>query len=89
MIGRMLRALAPLLLVFGVAGPATPTVHVTSAAAEWTSTWNAALGYAPAVGGWNNQTLRQVVDYRGQRTSYLGGCHRVGSKGRHVVLVAD
>jgi lysophospholipase L1-like esterase len=67
MISRVLRALAPLLLVFGVADPATPTVHVTSATAEWTSTWNAALAYAPAVGGWNNQTLRMVI-----RTS-LGG----------------
>ena len=33
----------------------------------WTSTWNAALGYAPTGGAWNGQTLRQVV-----RTS-LGG----------------
>jgi lysophospholipase L1-like esterase len=72
MISRLIRTLAPLLLVLGVGGPASPTVHVempaTAATADgWTSTWNAALGYAPTVGGWNNQTLRMVV-----RTS-LGG----------------
>lgn len=65
------RALAALLLVFGVAAGQAPAVRGLAApattATSWTSTWNAALGYAPAVGGWNNQTLRQVI-----RTS-LGG----------------
>jgi len=70
MIRRAARALASLLLLFGVAGTATPTVHLVSSAPAttgWTSTWNAALGYAPAAGPWGGQTLRMVV-----RTS-LGG----------------
>jgi len=70
---RLTRALATALLLLGVTTPAqSHTVHVmspvrTAAGSGWTSTWNSALGYAPAVGGWNNQTLRQVI-----RTS-LGG----------------
>ena len=70
---RLTRALATALLLLGVATPVPPsTVRVvapttTATVAGWTSTWNAALGYAPAVGGWSNQTLRQVI-----RTS-LGG----------------
>jgi lysophospholipase L1-like esterase len=72
MIHRFWRGAAALLLVFGVAAGQAPAVRgLTSPPAVtadgWTSTWNSALGYAPAVGGWNNQTLRQVI-----RTS-LGG----------------
>lgn len=54
--------LAALAVVVSTAFPPARAVD-----SGWTSTWNAALGYAPAVGGWSNQTLRQVV-----RTS-LGG----------------
>lgn len=65
------RPLAALLLVLGVAAGQAPAVRgliaPATTATSWTSTWNSALAYAPAVGGWNNQTLRQVV-----RTS-LGG----------------
>jgi lysophospholipase L1-like esterase len=70
---RLARAFATAVLVLGIATPApSHTVHVTYPASAatvtgWTSTWDAALGDAPAVGGWNNQTLRQVI-----RTS-LGG----------------
>jgi len=70
MINRVARALAALLLVLGVAGATAPTVRGAAPAAAadgWTATWSAALSYAPAVGGWSDQTLRQVV-----RTS-LGG----------------
>lgn len=70
MIHRVGRAFAALLLVFGVAAGQAPAVRglaLPATVTGWTSTWNAALGYAPAVGGWNNQTLRQVI-----RTS-LGG----------------
>jgi len=72
MISRLARTFAALLLVLGAAAteprPARFAAPVPAAGATgWTSTWNAALGYAPAVGGWNNQTLRQVI-----RTS-LGG----------------
>lgn len=58
------------LLCAGLATAAVPAIYGTPAATTstgWTSTWNAALSYAPAVGGWSNQTLRMVV-----RTS-LGG----------------
>lgn len=63
MIHRLTRALAALLLVLGVAGAAAPTVRSTAPATGtgWTATWSAGLSYAPAVGGWNDQTLRQVV----------------------------
>jgi len=70
---RLVRALATVLLLLGVAAPGPPstvrlaTPTTTSTVSGWTSTWNSALGYAPAVGGWNNQTLRMVI-----RTS-LGG----------------
>jgi len=70
---RLVRALATVLLLLGVAAPVPPsTVRLvapatTATVSGWTSTWNSALGYAPAVGGWNNQTLRMVI-----RTS-LGG----------------
>lgn len=71
MINRLCRAVAALLLVLGVASATAPAVRGMAPAATtgsgWTSTWNSALAYAPAAGGWNNQTLRQVV-----RTS-LGG----------------
>jgi len=65
--------MATVLLLLGVAAPVPPsTVRLvapatTATVSGWTSTWNSALGYAPAVGGWNNQTLRMVI-----RTS-LGG----------------
>lgn len=86
---RLLRAVAPLLLVFGVGAPGpSPTVHVvmpaTATAADgWTSTWNAALGYAPAVGGWSNQTLRMVV-----RTSLGGTSLRLHLSNRFATLPA-
>ena len=70
---RLVRAMATVLLLLGVAAPVPPsTVRLvapatTATVSGWTSTWNSALGYAPAVGGWNNQTLRMVI-----RTS-LGG----------------
>jgi lysophospholipase L1-like esterase len=70
---RAARALATALLLLGVATPVPPStvrlVAPTTASTGfgWTSTWNAALAYAPVVGGWSNQTLRMVV-----RTS-LGG----------------
>jgi lysophospholipase L1-like esterase len=71
MTNRLTRALGALLLVLGAGAATVPAVRGMAPAATtgagWTSTWNAALGYAPAGGGWNNQTLRMVI-----RTS-LGG----------------
>lgn len=59
-------AAAALSVAFALAAvPVAPSSSATDAG--WTSTWNSALAYAPAVGGWNNQTLRMVV-----RTS-IGG----------------
>lgn len=56
-------ALAALAVVVSTAFPPARAVG-----SGWTSTWNSALAYAPAVGGWSNQTLRMVI-----RTSLGGG----------------
>lgn len=86
MINRVARALAALLLVLGVAGAAAPTVRSAAPAAAtsgWTATWSSALSYAPAVGGWSDQTLRQVV-----RTSLGGSSLRLRLSNRYATAPA-
>lgn len=63
---RLCAAAAALLAATTVSSPAA-VVPVRAPAVLWTSTWDSALAYAPASGGWGNQTLRMAV-----RTS-LGG----------------
>lgn len=86
MIHRLARALGALLLVLGAAGAAAPTVRSTApatAADGWTATWSSALAYAPAVGAWSDQTLRQVV-----RTSLGGTSLRLRLSNRYATTPA-
>jgi len=62
MIHRMVRALAALLLVLGVAGATAPGVRgATATGPGWEAAESTALAYAPSLGPWDNQTLRMVA----------------------------
>jgi len=62
MIHRMVRALAALLLVLGVAGATAQGVRGAAAAGPgWEAAESTALAYAPSLGPWDNQTLRMVA----------------------------
>lgn len=75
--GRIVAAVASVLLALpGAQVPAT-------VGAGWTSTWNSALAYAPAVGGWSDQTLRMVV-----RTSLGGSQLRLHLSNRYATSPA-
>lgn len=70
MIHRVTRAIAALLLVFGVAAVQAPAVRgLTAAGPGWEAAQSTGLAYAPQLGPWNDQTLRMVARVSAPGTS--------------------